>query len=278
MAIDRLDKYNLTLHIGEKDFQVLVTDTASHQVMLIEDYLFSMNKPVKTLDILTYIFDDHHLLMAGFWDSVSVSWKNDRYAFVPEALYSEQVLSGYLRINGGYSQDSDIIFRNLHQNGRFYTIFAGNREIYDFIGSTYPSIQVKHFHQSSVLIESLINGADEQSDKVILFSDRYNINIAVFKDSSFLFYNQFPIHNPEDYTRFINLTAKELGIELNRIPVTFYGFLETDSWQYKAFHKFISQLEAGKRPKDLIFHHMFDELKDHQYFDLFSVYLANNRL
>lgn len=278
MAIDRLDMYNLSLHIGEKDFQVLVTDTGNHQVMLIEDYLFNANHPAKPIDIITYIFDDHHLLLAGFWDSVSVSWKNDRYAFVPEQLFSEQMLSGYLRINGGYSEDKDIIFRNLHRNGHFYTIFAGNREIYNFVSSTYPNIQVKHFHQSSVLIESLINCDDGHAAKVILFSDRFHINIAVFKDNAFRFYNQFPIHKPEDYTRFINLTAKELRIELNKIPVTFYGFLDTDSWQYKAFSRFIAQLETGKRPKDLIFHHSFDELSDHQYFDLFSVYLANNRL
>ena len=270
--------YNLSLHIGEKDFQVLVTDTATHQVMLLEDYLFTPSQNVKVVDILNHIFDNHHLLMAGFWDSVSVSWKNDRYAFVPEALFSEPLLSGYLRINGGYTPGEDIIFRNLHQNGHFYTIFAGDKTVYDFISSTYPNIRVKHFHQSSVLIESLAGHHEGEACHVILFSDRFNINIAVFKDGSFRFYNQFPIHKPEDYTRFINLTVKELLIELDTVPVTFYGFLDTDSWQYQAFNRFITKFEAGKRPKDLVFHHMFDELTDHQYFDLFSVYLAHNRL
>lgn len=277
--IDRLDLYNLSLHIGERDFQVLVTDTSSNQVMLVEDYIFpKIKSPVKTLDILQQIFNDHHLLMAGFWDSISVAWKNKKFSFVPEDLFSNDMLSGYLRINAVYSPENDVVFKNLHQSGSYYTVFAGEKEIVDFIHSSYPSIRVKHFHQSDVLIEGLLRINNHQTPKIILFADRFNMHIAIFKEGLMRFYNQFPIHNFEDYTRYIDLVAKELQIELDKQPVTFYGYIGKNTPHYEALNQFIDTLEPGSRPKSMRFNFVFDELSGHQYFDLFSIYLANNQI
>ncbi len=276
--IDRLDLYNLSLHVGERDFQMLVTDTSNNHVMLVEDYIFpKIKSPVKTLNILQKIFDDHHLLMAGFWDSISVAWKNKKFSFVPKNLFSDNMLSGYLRINADYSPKSDIAFINLHKRGNYYTVFAGEKEIANFIHNSYPSIHVKHFHQSEVLIEGLLRINNHQTPKIILFADRFFMHIAIFKVGLLQFYNQFPIHNFEDYTRYIDMAAKELQIELNEQPVTFYGYMGKNTPHYEALNQFINTLEPGRRPKGMRFNFVFDELSDHQYFDLFSIYLANSQ-
>lgn len=277
--VDRLDLYNLSMLVGERDFQVLITDVSNHQVMLVENYLFTgMTPSMSSAEILAYIFEDHHLLMAGFWDSVSVAWKNNIYSFVPEALYSDTMLSGYLRVNGDYSPDKDIIFKNLHDHGHYYTVFAGDKEISEFINTTYPNTQVRHFHQSSVLIESLLDYDDDQSIKIVLFSDRHSMNIVIFTNGSFRFYNQFPIRKLEDQGRFIDMTIKELQIERGDYSVTFYGYTGTDTPQYEAIKQFMETLKTGTKPKNMMFNYVFDELLDHQYYDLYSVYLANNRL
>lgn len=275
--IDRLDLYNLSLHIGERDFQVLVTDTSNNQVMLVEDYIFpKTTSPINISDILNQIFENHHLLMAGFWDSISVAWKNKMFSFVPENLFSEDMLSGYLRVNATYVPDKDVIFKTLHQHGKYYTVFAGEKEIVDFIHSSYPNIKVKHFHQSDVLIEGLLHINGNKTPNIILFADRFYMHITIFKEGLLHFYNQFPIHNFEDYTRYIDMTAKELQIEFDKQPVTFYGYIGKNTPHYEALNQFISTLESGIRPKGMQFNFVFDELSDHSYFDLFSIYLANN--
>ncbi len=38
--IDRLEFYSLSLYIGQKDFQILITDHETGYVVLLEDYVF----------------------------------------------------------------------------------------------------------------------------------------------------------------------------------------------------------------------------------------------
>jgi hypothetical protein len=38
--IDRLEYYSLSLYMGEKDFQMLITDLETSYVVLLEDYVF----------------------------------------------------------------------------------------------------------------------------------------------------------------------------------------------------------------------------------------------
>jgi hypothetical protein len=71
--IDRLEYYSLSLYIGQKDFQILITDHETSYVVLLEDYVFDPNlEDTVKKEAIKFIFDDHHLLLANFWRSINL--------------------------------------------------------------------------------------------------------------------------------------------------------------------------------------------------------------
>ena len=273
--IERLEYYSLSLHLGHRDFQVLIADTTSNQCLLLEDYVFDqLESEAQKLEVLKFIFDDHHLLKAGFWDSVTVSWKNKKFSLVPAELYSENVVSGYLRLNAPFEPDNDVLFSLPHQASGFVNVFAGEKGIMNFINATYQNTEVHYMHQSSALIDGVLHLSQESSD-IILYIDRFSLHVVVSDGDKLRFYNQYPIKKFEDYQRFIKLVSTELKLNLQTAKITVYGYLGKNTPHFDELNKHIGMLQLGDRPNDLKFGYVFDEISDHQYFDLFCTYLAN---
>ena len=274
--IDRLHNYSLSLHLGHRDFQLLITDTSSQRCMLLEDYVFyEESSSQQKLEILSQIFDDHHLLLARFWKSITFSWKNKKFSLVPAALYSEKSMSSYLRLNGPFDHDNDKIFTAYHSSGDFVNVFAGEKDIAEFIESTYQDREVTYIHQSSVLLDGALGRLAGVGPGVLLFIDRFSIHIAVYSPGKLRFYNQYPIKKFEDYFKYINLVSKELSLDFRSVPIITYGYMGQNTPHYQALKKNLSGLKMGEKPSDLKFSYVFDEILDHQYFDLFGIYMAN---
>ncbi len=273
--IDRLEYYSLSLHLGQRDFQVMVADTTTNQCLLIEDYVFDqVESNEQKLEIIRHIFDDHHLLKAGFWNSVTVSWKNKKFSLVPSELYSESVVSGYLRMNAPFEPDNDVLFSLPHQNGDLVNVFAGERMIMNFINATYQNTDVHFMHQSSALIDGTLH-LTKENNNIVLYIDRFSFHIIVSNGNKLRFYNQYPIKKFEDYQRFMKLVSKELSLNLQSAHITVYGYLGKNTPHFLELKKHIGMLQLGNRPTNLKFSYVFDEISDHQYFDLFCIYLAN---
>jgi hypothetical protein len=273
--IDRLDYYSLSLHLGKRDFQVLITDTTSNRCMLLEDYVFHKSEPTDVkLKILEYIFDDHHLLMAGFWKSISFSWKNKKFSFVPSEIFSEEAISGYLKLNADLDADGDRVFTSFHPENKFVNVFAGEKSIAGLVESTYPNKEVRFIHQSSVIADGAMEKSKHHDENIIVFVDRFTLHVVVMSKGHLKFYNQFPIVKFEDYLKYIRLVATELNLDLINQPISIYGYLGKKTPHFLALQKKLQSLKFGDRPENMQFSYVFDEITDHQYFDLFSIYLA----
>ena len=98
--VNKLHQYSLSIQIGLRDFQLLVVDTSNNQCLLLEDFgLAKIDSYQKLVETLKIIFEDHHVLSAGFWRSVKISIKNSKYSFVPASLFDKSELDNYLQIN-----------------------------------------------------------------------------------------------------------------------------------------------------------------------------------
>lgn len=273
--IDRLHNYSLSLHLGPRDFQLFVTDTEPGRCMLLEDYVFNQECTTQQkLEILHHIFDDHHLLLVGFWKSVVFAWKNRKFSMVPAAIFSDRSISSYLRLNGPFDYEKDHIFTAYHPSGDFVNVFAGEKAIVDFIDQTYKNKPVQYLHQSSVLVEGAREFAGEDGPTVLLFIDRFSLHIGVLTGDSLMFYNQYPIKRFNDYIKYIQLVAKELDLDFNKLPIVVYGYMGQNTPHFEALKKSLGSIGLGRRPGGLKYGYVFDEILDHQYFDLLNIYLA----
>lgn len=276
--IDKLHQYNLMIQIGIRDFQIAVVDSASNDCLLLEDYVLASVTSHKALkNVLTRLFEEHHLLMAGFWKSVRISTKNAKFSLVPSALFVKEALHDYLRLNASFNPEHEKVLYYKHIKSDAVCVFAINKDIYEWLNQLYPNAEVGFIHQASALTEGVINFETQHKKKntLYLYIDRFKLHIITLKNEQLEYYNQFTIKQFNDYIRFIMLVMKGLNKSGKTSDVVIWGYLGKESPHYKEFYKFIKNISFGDRPDYLNYRYVFDEIQDHHFFDLYSIHLCD---
>jgi hypothetical protein len=269
--IDRLEYYSLSLYMGEKDFQMLITDLETSYVVLLEDYVFEpgLDDSAKKAAI-KYIFDDHHLLLANFWRSINLIIKNRNYSFVPYALFDAGKASSYLSINTSFDADTDELMLTYHKFLDLVNVFSVPLWIVELLNSIYQGNQISYIHQSSSLIDGVYAQNTAGRKDIAMYLDRFGMHIVVIDDQRLIFYNQYLIKKFVDYANFIRMVSREIDFDLDNDEIKIYGYLGQNTPHFQELKKSIPQLSFGGRPKNVKFGFVFDELMEHQYFDLFA--------
>lgn len=274
---DLIHKYYLLIHIGQRDLQIGVVDSEENRFVLLEDYVFpALASHEELTQLLDHLFDAHAFLKAAFWKSIKISIKNNKFVQVPEALFVEGAEAEYLKFNAHIEADEEVLSV---PNGRIkaVTIFAMQRNLKRWLESLYPNNTPVFMHQSSALIEGIMQFAETKKEHPLyIYVDRFKLHIVSCKDGNLLYYNQFVIKQFSDYIRYIMLVMKSLNLHQSTSRVMLWGYIGKNSPHYHEFYKYISNVVFGYRPKYLSFGYMFDEVQDHHFFDLYSMQLVGN--
>ena len=269
--IDRLEFYSLSLFIGSRDFQILIADSETKQCLLLEDYVFDTQlEETDKFAVVKFIFDDHHLLLANFWKAVNLIIKNRNFSFVPENIFKENKISSYLNVHSSFSPVYDEVMLTYHKQLDFVNVFTVPRSLVTLTTSIYPGKSIQFIHQSSTLINGAIAKNELGEKGIFIYIDRFGLHIVVVNDKKLIFYNQYVINKFEEYIKFIKMAANELEFDLYSDKITLYGYLGKNTPHFSKLKDTMSQLTLGSRPKNLKFSFVFDEVLEHQYFDLFS--------
>ena len=270
--IDDLEHYNLMLQAGFSDIQLCITDSRKNRILLLEDYVMpGVTNHIESVECLDCLFDDHHLLLAGFWNKIKVLVKNKRYSLVPKDLFVEENAKDYIRTNAPLNDHQHEYFHNYYKDLSLVNAFAVSNQVINFIDKTYKSKKVQYFHQGSAFINGFNRYFEgDKLNNVCLYLDRFVLHIAVFKKGKFRFYNQFPVKKFEDYIRYANYVIEELSINRMMDKFHVWGYLGGNSKHFKILKKNYPTLELGERPKGIKMGYVFDEIPEHKYFDLLS--------
>ncbi len=269
--IDRLEFYSLSLFIGLKDFQILITDSETKQCVLLEDYVFDPKiEASEKFKVINYIFDDHHLLLANFWRSINLIIKNRVFSFVPKSIFNEEYIDGYLKSHNTFNIEQEEVMLTYHQQLDIVNVFTVPKSLVDLTDRVYPNKKVRFIHQSSSLIDGVISKNQLGEKDVVIYIDRFGLHILVVKDNKLLFYNQYVIKKFDDYLKFIRIAGSELDFDLKQDNIKLYGYLGRETPHFNKLKETMTSLNLGSRPDNLNFSYVFDEILEHQYFDLFS--------
>jgi len=269
--IDRLEFYSLSLFIGSKDFQILISDSETKQCLLLEDYVFNSRlKDSELATVIKLIFEDHHLVLANFWKVINLVIKNRSFSFVPEKIFQEQKISIYLNVHSFFSPIYDEVMLTYHRQLDFVNVFTVPRSLVTLTNEVYPGKSVQFIHQSSTLINGAIAQNKIGQKDVFIYIDRFGLHIVVVNDKKLIFYNQYEIKKFSDYVKFIKMAATELDFDITTSKIMLYGYIGKNTRHFEKLKETMSQLTFGSRPQNLRFSFVFDEVAEHQYFDLFS--------
>ncbi len=272
-----INQYHLLIHIGTRDFQMLVLDPDQNRVLLMEDFVLpGISTQNELMLMLDQLFDSHAVLKAGFWKRVKVCIKNQKFVQVPQALFSESSLEEYLKFNAPIDPATEEFLASPNPRCEAVTVFAINKELKDWLTSIYPNSPPTFTHQSAALIEGTMQFSEGKNDNPLyVYIDRFKLHILSCKDGKLLYYNQFAIKQFSDYVKYIMMVMKTLNLNQESSQVVLWGYIGKNSPHYVEFYKYINNVTFGSRPKNISFGYMFDEVQEHHFFDLYSISLID---
>lgn len=275
--VDQLHHYCLSMQIGIRDFQLAITDTQTNTCLLLEDYILQDVKTINArLQVLAKLFESHHLLMAGFWHSIKLSLKSHKFSLVPATHFVEESIRDYLMLNCTINDSVEGEYTYKHTSSNVINAFAADKRLINWLQSLYPNKEIEVIHQGSALIEGILKYNTKDETKIVFcILDRGIMHVFVSENHKLHYYNQFSIKEAKDYVKYVMLVFKEFNLSQRAQKVVLWGNLNKNSDHHKLFTKYIGNISFGKRPDILKFNYHFDELADHQYFDLLSVYLCD---
>jgi len=272
---ENIDQYHLLINIGAHDFQLLVIEPQENKVLLMEDFVLpGLASNEDLLRILDQLFDSHPFLKAGFWKKIKVCVKNQKFVQVPLELFSEDSMAEYLKFNAPLDAAKEDYLASNNPKAQAVTVFAINSDLRKFLDSLYPNNPPTYTHQSSALIEGILHFAEGREDSPLyIYVDRFRLHILACEGGKLLYYNQFAIKQFSEYIKYIMLVLNSLQKDQKSSQIILWGYIGKNSPHYHEFYKYISNVVFGDEPDYLNFGYVFDEVPEHQYFDLYSVHL-----
>jgi hypothetical protein len=273
---DKIHQYALFANIGTRDFQLCVIDSADNRCLVLEDYVFpSVSSHQELVSALDQLFEAHPFLKAGFWKEIKISFKNQSFVQVPQALYSEDALADYLKFNTHINSDVEDFLPVSLKSTQAVTVFAIHKDLKEWLKNIYPNNNPIFVHQSAVLIEGIMQAAVTRNDNPLyIYVDRFKLHVLSAHNGKLIYYNQFSIKQFSDYVKYIMLVMKSLNMDQSKSQVVLWGYIGKNSPHYNEFYKYINNVSFGDRPPYLQFSYFFDEVQDHHFFDLYSIHLC----
>jgi hypothetical protein len=268
---ENIHEYTLLLNIGIRDCQIAVLNHS--QVLYLEDFIFpAVASPSDLHEAVEQMFDQHPFIKAGFWREIKIAFKNQKFIQVPSDLFDVNASERYLKFNAHVHPVTDVIHHHTLSLSRAVTVFAVPLALQQFMEETYPQRQFSFVHQSSALIEGIMAAARTQEDQPLyVYIDRFKFHILYVNNGQLTYYNQFSIHNFQDYIKYIMLVMNSLRIDQQTSQVIVWGYLGNNSPHYHEFYQYVQNVTFGTKPAQLHYGYVFDEVQDHQYFDLFGI-------
>ena len=275
--VDQLHQYCLFIHISVRDLQIGIVDN-QNRFVFFEDYIFqNLSTNDELLSLLKKLFEAHQLLSAGFWSKVKMCIKNNKFAQIPESLFVEEAAIEYLKLNAKVDEQNELVLHCSNDKNKAITVFAIHQALHLWILDLYKNSTVEFLHQSSCLIEGMLDFATDQSQApLFVYVDRFKLHILSINAGKLVYYNQFAIQHFADYVKYIMLALNAMKMDQHTSKIILWGYIGKSSPHFIEFSKYIKNVSFGSRPKNLKFGYLFDEVQDHHFFDLYSMHLLAN--
>lgn len=272
----KLPSYSLCIQIGIRDFQFCVINKQTNACIFLEDYKLEKIKTINArIEAIKEVISRHKILSSGLWENIKLSFKTHKFTLVPSSLFLPDAASDYLVLNSEIKTKIEEVYYYKHVSSSAVNIFACDKKVISWFKTRYPKKSIQVIHQSSALIEGILNYKDHPHEKTMFsYFDRGILHIVATEGQKLLYYNQFAVRRPEDYLKYIMLVFKELNLSVKTSKLIIWGGVTLESSQIQMLKKYIRNISFGYKPNIIKFAPEFDSLANHRYFDLFSISLC----
>lgn len=270
MDINLLSQYQLIITIADTGIVFLVNDTKESKCLAIEKYKFpALATPENITISLQNIWDSHPFLNAGYWDSVVLMFSNLKFAYVPDT-FSEESVNPEIFTRFNFRLTANEILQSNKINGLETTCyFAVNQEVIDWFSGFYSTSITNITHTSCAFLNG-VNKLKSHSDYLYFYISENIITLVNFKSNQLNYLNCFPFKTPDDILYTCTLVVDELGLDRKEVKLNLWSDSNETEFILQKLRTYYPELIIGKRPSHLKFGFQFDELQEHQHFDLYN--------
>lgn len=274
--IDRIAEYGLFLQISDTDFEFCVIDIKENKCLLVESFefrtVFNSQQLIAQLELL---YDDHHLLKVGFWHSITLGVKNNKFSLIPKSLFNNDNIEHYLRLNCSLDKEKEVLLYKDQKSIEAVNIFSANGLIIDWFKQQYVNHKIDIVHETTPFIEGVLGVHNHEKEKSVYIDvEKDHIQILVFKNRSLEYSNVFDYSTSEDLAYYVMFVFNELKLNPETTATTIWGHVDYDDGAFSRLYQYIRNINIGERPNNLSFSYDFDEIEEQRYFSLFNLHLC----
>lgn len=261
--------YHLSIFLGEQTFQFAVFHIADKRYLGIADYSFQLENGELPIDLFQQIYRDDEWLKLNY-RSVNVAFINQKSSLIPSAIFEENELEHYLRLNLEILKEEQLMYDKLLLSN-LSNCFAVNQNWIEKVKNIYPNATFQHF--SSSFIESSVQYPATASIACVNF-DNNQFEVLVKKNQELLFYNSFSYQTAEDVIYFIMYVFEQLELSNIETPLVLSGKIEKDSTIYQLLYKYIKEVDFIKIADNVAFALPLERKNLYRYNNLIQQYLC----
>ena len=271
--INNLMNYHLAILIARNELSISVVDSKNNRCLLGEKHTFSEGNNIQAvLNACNQVFEDHHLLTAGFWGQITVAITNNSFTLVPNSLFDENNKSQYLELHNDI-ENNQIVYSHQHKSFGATSVFAIDKDLVNWCKTMYPAKEVRFIHQTSAFIEGVLHNNKQTNSKSIYINCEGNtLTLVVLNNGQLEYCNNFQYETPQDIVYYTLFVMNELYLSTESIPMTVWGDMNLKSNTFLNLYKFIRYIDLGEKPKTLTYSYVFDDIEETALFNTHNIY------
>lgn len=275
--INRIGGSNLCLQIGKNGIDVCITDLQLKRCTALEKHQLKNSDNLNFENItqaFTELWDGHHWLKAGYWKTVTITYKDTSSVLIPNELTTDDDKLTLMLNKLGLPTNDEAYFMVKHKNNIISTVIFQYVPVVfnNWIKQIYPDNKIIFLPNAAPVIEGLLRFQNHQKLNELfgIVIKESSVLIYYFTDQKLKFFNKFDFHKKYELTYFVLLVLKQLNLSPATQPVFVWGEITETSNAFNELFKRIKHLNFGMRPANNRYGYKYDEVPEHQFFDLFS--------
>ncbi len=169
---------------------------------------------------------------------VKVIYSNALYSIVPNAYFSEENLTDYLKFNIKILKTDFIAFDNLEAI-EAKNVFIPYTNINNYLLDNFGEFNYKH--ASTLFIEQF--SEISKNTEAYVYVEKNMLSLYIFQNKKLLLANSFEYFTPQDFIYYILFCLEQLKLDTKKVQLKILGKInETDS-TYNYLYTYIKEIE-----------------------------------
>lgn len=269
LDLKNLSNKHLSIQFSLDGFSFCILDKDSKTFVALGDYLFKEKTARTPQNLLTNIADvfDANQYLKNRFNSVIVSHINDLSSLVPQPLFDEDKLSGYIEFNNKTFKHDYFVYDEL-ENHDMVNVYIPYVNVNNFFIDQFGGFEYKHF--STILVETLFNIYKYSlTPQMFVNVCHSHFEIVVVSDKKLQLYNTFKYATKEDFIYYILFTAEQLKMNPEKFELKLLGNIEKDDELYDIAYKYVRNISLLENRSKYKYIDTISEEMKRKYFMLF---------